>query len=95
MLQIVQQYSADLDKALGMGKKGHTGYRAAKDCGIPQSTLRDRVKNGDRKKRGRKLILTMRDENQLVNYANFMPRAGNPVTSKWLMGTAGRLAKSR
>ena len=44
---------------------------------------------------GKKTSLTHYEETQLLNYLEFMAKAGTPVTPKTAMDTASRLAAHR
>ena len=53
------------------------------------------MKNETPKKVGRKTKLDVDDEQNIVNYAEFMSDNGTPVTPKWLKETGSRMVALR
>ena len=87
--------SENINPALDLIQNGSSINNAAKTFQIPECTLRRRLKSGEPKKTGRKSKLCIKDENELVKYAEYMSDAGQPITSKWMLQTAGRVAENR
>ena len=69
--------------------------KAAKETGIPETTLRLRIKTGQLKPTGFGPILDSEGEEELEKYICFMSNIGHPVTPKWIRQTAGRFASKR
>ena len=85
----------DIKSALDSVEDGVSVYESSRIHGVPESTLRWRVKHGPEIIRGKKSHLTKDDENQIEKYAEFMSNIGQPCTVLWLRQLAGRLAQKR
>ena len=85
----------DIQSALNTVEEGVSVYESSQIHGVPESTLRWRVKHGPELIRGKKSHLSKDDENQIEKYAEFMSNIGHPCSVLWLRQLAGRLAQKR
>ena len=68
--------------------------QAAKICGVPRQTLKDRISNKYQKAgAGRPTELTMEEETELVRYIKFMAKIGHPLKINQIKCFAGDIAK--
>ena len=85
----------NIEYAVDAVNAGESIRRAAKNCRVPESTLRFRLKNPLPSKTGKHTHLSRKDEDQLVKYADYKSNIGQPIDPKWLKETASRLANKR
>ena len=81
--------------AIDLAKSGESLRKVSAAYNVPRTTPRDRLKLGDPRKPGLKTLLSDYEEQQLVKYAKYMSKTGNPVTVHWICETAVRLISCR
>ncbi|XP_035662477.1 uncharacterized protein LOC118406522 [Branchiostoma floridae] len=87
----------DMDRALQALEETdeNTLNNTAKEYGIPQSTLHDRVTGKSKERMGRPSILSPEEEGALVVYAKYLAEKGFPPTVRVIKALAFEVEKKR
>ncbi|XP_078601491.1 uncharacterized protein LOC144876274 [Branchiostoma floridae x Branchiostoma japonicum] len=85
----------DMDSALKalQETEGTSVNKTAKEYGIPQSTLYDRVTGKSKERMGRPSILSPEEEGTLVFYAKYLAEKGFPLTVREIKALANEIEK--
>lgn len=86
--------NSQVAKALSMIQQGMSVYKASKLYNVPETTLRNKRQDlYSNEKCGKKPVLNLNEEEQIVDWIHYLCKCGFPVTKKQLLHTVSKLVE--